>query len=107
MEEPQADKSNATEMPEIIQLPEDTNVHDSIQPVMPTVETIDETEATPPPIRATTNDDEAMAKPDSTNTNAFLRPSPSETSLLSRSRSLQFPPKPKHSPDCKDNPYNL
>lgn len=36
----------------------------------------------------------------------FLRPSPSETSLT-RSRSLEFPTKPKHSPDCKDNPYKL
>ncbi|XP_031625698.1 FMRFamide receptor [Contarinia nasturtii] len=48
-----------------------------------------------------------VAKRDSTiSTHSFLRPSPSETSLT-RSRSLQFPPKPKHSPDCKDNPYKL
>lgn len=40
------------------------------------------------------------------NTTSFLRPSPSETSLT-RSRSLNFPAKPKHSPDCKDNPYKF
>lgn len=37
---------------------------------------------------------------------SFLRASPSETSLT-RSRSLNFPPLPKHSPDCKDNPYKF
>lgn len=37
---------------------------------------------------------------------SFLRPSPSETSLT-RSLSLNFPPLPKHSPDCKDNPYKF
>lgn len=37
---------------------------------------------------------------------SLLRPSPSETSLT-RSRSLVFPPLPKHSPDCKDNPYKF
>lgn len=37
---------------------------------------------------------------------SFLGPSPSETSLT-RSRSLNFPPLPKHSPDCKDNPYKF
>lgn len=46
-------------------------------------------------------------KSDSMNvTRTSLRPSPSETSLT-RSRSLQFPTKPKHSPDCKDNPCKL
>lgn len=34
----------------------------------------------------------------------LLQPSPSETSLQ-RSRSLTLPPRTKHSPDCKDNPY--
>lgn len=43
---------------------------------------------------------------DSINSNPCLRPSPSETSLT-RSRSLEFPAQPKHSPDCKDNPYKL
>lgn len=37
---------------------------------------------------------------------SFLRPSPSELSLT-RSRSLNFPPLPKHSPDCKDNPFKF
>lgn len=36
----------------------------------------------------------------------FLRPSPSETSFT-RTRSLNLPPKVKHSPDCKDNPEKL
>lgn len=49
----------------------------------------------------------SAAKRDSTNvTRTFLRPSPSETSFT-RSRSLEFPAKPKHSPDCKDNPCKL
>lgn len=51
--------------------------------------------------------DTQAVKQDSINTaRTFLRPSPSETSLT-RSRSLEFPTKPKHSPDCKDNPYKL
>lgn len=37
---------------------------------------------------------------------SILQPSPSEASLT-RSRSLNFPPLPKHSPDCKDNPYKF
>lgn len=43
---------------------------------------------------------------DNNPTGTFLRPSPSETSLT-RSRSLNYPPKAKHSPDCKDNPYKF
>ena len=58
-------------------------------------------------ITTTPDSDKSSVKRDSTNsTHSFLRPSPSETSLT-RSRSLQFPSKPKHSPDCKANPYNL
>lgn len=45
----------------------------------------------------------AQAQPVNT---SFLRPSPSETSLT-RSRSLIIPKLPKHSPDCKDNPYKF
>lgn len=69
------------------------------------------TEATFVPDTADTADtaetaaDESRIKHDTMNT-TFLRPSPSETSLT-RSQSLSFPPKPKHSPDCKDNPYKL
>lgn len=48
----------------------------------------------------------SIAKSDAKNSRPLLRPSPSETSL-SRSRSLEFPALPKHSPDCKDNPYKL
>lgn len=36
----------------------------------------------------------------------LLHPSPSETSFT-RTRSLNLPPKIKHSPDCKDNPVKL
>lgn len=58
-------------------------------------------------ITPTPDPDKSSVKLDSTNpTHTFLRPSPSETSLT-RSRSLQFPSKAKHSPDCKANPYKL
>lgn len=49
---------------------------------------------------------QAIQASDSNATCPLLRPSPSETSLA-RSRSLEFPSQPKHSPDCKDNPYKL
>lgn len=61
----------------------------------------------PDVLNATPDSDKSTVKRDSNiSTHSFLRPSPSETSLT-RSRSLQFPPKPKHSIDCKDNPYKL
>lgn len=63
--------------------------------------------------KSSTSNGELSPTPDSTNQPAadqssgqFLRPSPSETSLT-RSRSLNYPPKAKHSPDCKDNPYKF
>lgn len=49
---------------------------------------------------------QAIEASDSNAARPLLRPSPSETSLA-RSRSLEFPTQPKHSPDCKDNPCKL
>lgn len=65
----------------------------------------EKTESDPPP-SPETNQKPVIKLSDSTNSSPFLRPSPSETSL-SRSRSLEFIAQPKHSPDCKDNPYKL
>lgn len=92
IDEVQEDKSSATEAVEAVEtteLPEVNNAIDSTE--IPTTKS-----ETPPATKSNIISD----------SNTFLRPSPSETSLT-RSRSLQFPPKPKHSPDCKDNPYKL
>lgn len=86
------DKIQEDEKPTPTELTEATSVPDTVD----TVDTAD---------TADTAADESTIKHDNKNT-TFLRPSPSETSLT-RSRSLSFPPKPKHSPDCKDNPYKL
>ncbi|XP_055294798.1 neuropeptides capa receptor-like isoform X2 [Sitodiplosis mosellana] len=83
-------------------------------PVMKIDEVQDEKPSSTEELKGTTEPDEATPDPDKSSvkrdstisTHSFLRPSPSETSLT-RSRSLQFPPKPKHSPECKHNPYKL
>lgn len=64
----------------------------------------EKTEMSPPTLSEACQ--QAINASDSKTTCPLLRPSPSETSLT-RSRSLEFPTQPKHSPDCKDNPYKL
>lgn len=64
----------------------------------------EKTEMSPPTLSEVCK--QAIKASDSNTTGPLLRPSPSETSLT-RSRSLEFPTQPKHSPDCKDNPYKL